>query len=242
MRVGDDRKEIEPALRRLAAGRAREREVRIDPEAVSRLLTRTDMQPGVFAAELEKLLDWAGEGGRITAGDVGEQVADEASEDVYEFFEAVGKRDAGQALLRLERLFSGREIRAGRRSFGGDEDGWPQIFLGMLTSEIRQMLLLRARLEEPAAPAFDSRTRYPDYQARIAPYLDEPVAPFSRSPFGGGAATYRFYKAAARASRFTSKELARALSKAADVDVKLKNSAPVLETLTTYVAGLIAGS
>jgi DNA polymerase III delta subunit len=241
VRIGEDRREIEPALRRLAATRAREREVRIDGEAVSRLLVRTDAQPALFAAELEKLLDWAGEEGRITAADVGEQVADEASEDVYEFFEAVGRRDAGEVLTRLERLFSGREIRAGKRSFD-PEDGWPQIFLGMLTDEIRRMLMVRSRLEESGAPAFDPAMRFNTYQARVAPFLEEPVAPFSRSPFGGRAANYAFYKAAARASRFTAKELARALSKAADVDVKLKNSAPVLETFTAYVGRLIAGS
>jgi len=241
VRIGDDRKEIEPALRRLAAARTREREVRMDPDAVSRLLMRTDADPGLFASELEKLLDWAGEGGRIKAADVGEQVADEASEDVYAFFEALGRRDAADSLTRLQRLFDGREIRAGKRSFD-PEDGWPQIFLGMLTDEIRRMLLLRSRLEERGAPAFDPAMRYPDYQARVAPFLDEPVAPFSRSPFGGRAATYPFFKAAGRAARFTSKELARALSGAAEVDVKLKNSAPVLETFTAYVGSLIAGS
>lgn len=241
VRIGEDRKEIEPALRRLAATRAREREVRIDEEAVSRLLIRTDAQPALFAAELEKLLDWAGEGGRITALDVGEQVADEASEDFYQFLDFVAKRDAGEALKRLERLFSGREIRAGKRSFDPD-DGWPQIFLGMLTSEIRRMLLIRSRLEESGAPAFEPTMRWESYKARVAPFLDEPIAPFGKSPFGGSAEAYPVFRAAVGAARFTSKELARALANAADVDVKLKNSAPVLETFTAYVGRLISGS
>ena len=38
------------------------------------------------------------------------------------------------------------------------------------------------------------------------------------------------------------KELVRALSRAADVDVALKNSSPVLETLSVYVGELVAGS
>ena len=117
VRVDEDRKEIEKALRRLAAARARERDVGIDAEAVSRLIFRTNAEPGIFATELEKLLDWAGDGGRIRAADVGEQVFDEASEDFYEFLEMVGKREAGEALKRLERLFSGREVRAPRRVF-----------------------------------------------------------------------------------------------------------------------------
>ena len=211
VRVDEDRKEIEKALRRLAAARARERDVGIDAEAVSRLIFRTNAEPGIFATELEKLLDWAGDGGRIRAADVGEQVFDEASEDFYEFLEMVGKREAGEALKRLERLFSGREVRAGQRSFDPN-DGWPQIFLGMFTNELRRMLLIRAQLDEPGARAPDPRT------------------------------DYRAYKAASRASRYTVRELARALAGAAELDVKLKTSAPPLETLTAYVGGLIAGS
>lgn len=241
IRIGDDRKEVEPALRRLAATRAREREIRIDGEALSRLLARTDAKPALFAAELEKLLDWAGEGGRITGADVGDQVADEASEDFYLFIDFVAKRDAGEALKRLERLFSGREIRAGKRSFDPD-DGWPQIFLGMLANEIRRMLLIRSRLEEAGAPVFEPNMRWEPYKARVAPFLDEPIAPFGKSPFGGSAEGYPVFRAAAGAARFTTRELARALSRAADVDVKLKNSAPVLETFTAYVGDLIAGA
>jgi len=239
--IGEKREEIEAALSRLALARSTENDVRIEPDAIRKLLVRTDSQPGVFAAELDKLLDWAAAGGQIRAVDVGEQVLDESSEDVYVFFEAVGRRDAAEALGRLERLFSGREIRAGERSIEAD-DGWPQRFLGMLTDEIRRMLLVKSRLEEPGAPPFDPQMYYRAYQARVAPFLDEPVSPFGKSPFGGRASGYPLYKAAARASRFTARELARALSGAADVDVKLKNSAPVLETFTAYVGRLIAGN
>jgi DNA polymerase III delta subunit len=239
VRIGE--KEIDAALGRLALARAKQHDVRIEPEAVACLRARTDSQPAIFASELDKLLDWAGEGGQIRAADVGEQVVDESSEDVYSFFEALGRRDAGESLARLERLFSGREIRAGKRSFD-PEDGWPQIFLGMLTDEIRRMLLVHSRLAEAGAPRFDPQMNFDRYKDRVAPYLDEPLPPFGKSPFGGRASGYPFYKAAARASRFTAPELARALARAADVDVKLKSSAPILETLTAYVGGVIAGA
>jgi hypothetical protein len=49
------------------------------------------------------------------------------------------------------------------------------------------------------------------------------------------------YKAALHATHFTAPELARALARAAEVDVQLKNSAPILETLTSYVGSVIAG-
>jgi hypothetical protein len=239
VRIGE--KEIDAALGRLALARAKEQEVRIEPAAVARLRARTNSDPAIFSAELEKLLDWAGEGGQIRAADVGEQVVDESSEDVYAFFEALGRRDAGETLARLERLFSGREIRAGKRSFDSEEDRWPQIFLGMLTDEIRRMLLVLSRLAEKGAPAFDPQMSYDRYRDRVAPWLDEPLPPFGRSPFGGRADGYPLFKAALRSSRFTAPELARALARAAEVDVQLKSSAPILETLTSYVGSVIGG-
>ena len=109
-----------PALARLARARAKERDVTLDADAIERLRVQTDADPALFSAELGKLLDWAGPGGRIAASDVRQNVADEASEDVYPFYEAIGRRDAGDALARLERLFSGRTVRAGKRELDVD--------------------------------------------------------------------------------------------------------------------------
>jgi len=237
-------KDAQPALRRLASARAKEREVVLEPAAIERLLSRTDFRPPQFASELEKLLEWAGKGGRIRAADVEANVQDEASEDVYAFFEAVGRRDAGDALSRLERLFSGREVRAGDRAIE-TEDAWPNKFLGMLSGEVRRMLLIRARLEEAGPGAFDASMSYSTFQARVLPRLMAPATPFGRSPFesaGGAAHPFALYRAAQRSSRFTAPQLARALARTAEVDVKLKDSAPVLETFTAYVGDLIAGN
>ena len=170
----------------------------------------------------------AGPGGRVTAADVRTNVEDAASEDVYPFFDAIGRRDAADALARLARLFSDRPVRAGDREVDTDEY-WPMIFLGMVTGEIRRMLLIRAELSGPGAPAFHTGMRYPEFQARVVPRLAEPVAPFGRSPFAsrpGQVSGYVWYKAAQRASRYTVAELARALARAAEVDVQLKNSIP----------------
>jgi len=239
--VGED---PAPALRRLLAARAREREVSFDAGAIERLLKRTDQDPAVFAAELEKLLAFAGQGGRVRAADVESNVEDEASEDVYLLFDAIGRRDANEALTRLERLFDGRDVRQGSRAFEMIEEIWPQQLLGLITGEIRRMLLLRARLEEGPG-GFDAGMPFPAFEARVLPRLQAPVPPFGRSPFegrGGGPKPYALYKASQRASRYSARELARALSRAADVDVQLKTSAPVLETLSVYVGQLIAGA
>ncbi len=237
-------KEAGPALRRLAEALAREREVVLEPAAVERLLARTDGEAAAFAAELGKLLEWAGKGGRIRATDVEGNVEDEASEDVYDLFDAIGRRDAGDALQRIERLFDGREVRQGDRAFEKVEDIWPIQLFGLIAGEVRRMLLLRSRLDEAGPGGFDASMSYPAFQARVLPRLLAPVAPFGRSPFEGKKGPphpFALYKAAQRSSRFSSRELARALSRAADVDVRLKSSAPFVETISAYVGDLIAG-
>lgn len=231
-------KEAGDALGRLARARAKDRDTTIEPDAVQRLLVQTDRDPQMFAAELDKLLEMAGAGGRVTAADVRQHVEDAASEDVYPFFDAIGRRDAADALGRLTRLFSDRPIRAGDRPVDADAY-WPVIFLGMVATEVRRMLTIRAALGD----RFDAGMSYPAFQARVLPRLAEPVAPFGRSPFAnaqGQISGYLWYKAAQRASRFTVAELARALARAAQVDVLLKTSSPPLETLTVWVAELVS--
>ena len=240
-----DEKTSRPALVRYARVRAAEREIAIDPDAIDRLTARTNENPAAFAAELAKLFDWAGKGGRIRAADVRATVADEDSEDIYAFFDALGRRDAADALGRLERLLSGREIRLGDKRDRNIEpdDAWPFQVLGMLSGEIRRMLLLRSALAE--VPGFDPRMRYDDFEARIAPRLEEPVAPFGeplfaipKKKFGA----FALFKSAQRAARYQPEELARALARSAALDVELKTSAPVLEAFTAYVGRMIAGS
>ena len=231
-------------LSRLARARAKEREVALDGDALQRLLLQTDADPRAFAAELDKLLEMAQPGGRVTVADVRANVEDAASEDIYAFYDAIGRRDAADALARLQRLFSDRPVRAGKRDLEPEPYAWPMIFLGMVTTELRRMLLVRAELSGRGAPAFHAGMRYPEFQARVLPRLTEPVAPFGRSPFAsaeGQVSPFLWFKVAERAARYTAPELARALAKAAEVDVALKTSAPLLETLTSWIAGLIAG-
>jgi hypothetical protein len=130
-------------------------------------------------------------------------------------------------------------VRAGDRPVDTDAY-WPVVFLGMASTEIRRMLTIRAMLGD----RFDARMSYQAFQARVLPQLEQPVAPFGRSPFAnqqGQVSGYLWYKAAQRASRFTVEELARSLARAADVDVALKNSTPAAEILTSWIAELVAG-
>jgi DNA polymerase III delta subunit len=239
--VGNDPK---PALARLARALAKEREVSLEPQAIDRLLFQTDSDPELFSSELQKLIQWAGSGGRVRVADVRENVDDDSSEDVYAFYDAIGRRDAGDALSRLERLFSNRAVRSGDWELEKDDDSWPVIFLGMLTGEVRRMLLIRARMEESGSGP-DASQNYNAFQARVVPRLGEPVAPFGRSPFEnkkGTVSGFLWFKAAARAARYSTPELSRALARAADVDVRMKSSVPPLDALSVYVAQLIAGT
>jgi DNA polymerase III delta subunit len=231
------------ALTRLARALAKEREVSLEPQAIDRLLLQTDSDPELFSSELQKLLQWAGPGGRVRAADVRENVEDDSSEDVYAFYDAIGRREAGDALSRLERLFSGRAVRAGDRDVD-TEEYWPVRFLGMFSEEVRRMLLIRSRMEESGGGP-DASQNYNAFQARVVPRLAEPVAPFGRSPFEnkkGVISPFLWFKAAVRAARYSTPELSRALARAADVDVRLKSSVPPLDALSVYVAQLIAGS
>lgn len=233
-----------PALGRLARAAAREREVSLDSEAIQALLGQTDSDPELFAAELQKLLQWAGSGGRVRAADVRENVGDESSEDLYAFYDAIGRRDAGESLTRLERLFSeGRRVRAGDREVD-TEEYWPVRFFGMFADEVRRMLLVRARMEESGGPP-DASMSFQTFKARVLPLLEEPLPPFGRSPFAnrqGQLSPFLWFKAAGRAARYSTPELARALARAAEVDVRLKSSVPPLDALSAFVAQLIAGS
>jgi DNA polymerase III delta subunit len=235
--VGKDAPE---ALARFARERAKERDVTIDPDAIERLRLRTDQKPELFASELAKLLQWAGAGGRIRADDVGENVEDEASEDLYKLYEAIGRRDAGDALRRIERIFDGREVRSGDRTEDFDEYILPFVVLSRITDELRSMLLVRARLEREGLARSDATRNMSAFRARVMPLLEERVEPFGRSPFRGS--PFRWFYVALRGANYTTEELARALAGAAEVDVRLKNSSPEVETLSEYVAGVIAGT
>jgi DNA polymerase III delta subunit len=235
-----DSRSSDESLARLARERAREREVTLDADAIQRLRLSTDGQPEAFATELDKLLQWAGPGGRVRAADVADNVSDESSEDLYAFYDAVGRRDSADALGRLERLFSGRVVRAAAREIDTD-NYWPVYFLGMLAGEVRRMLLFRSKLEDGSVPEFDAAMSPRTFEARLLPSLVEPISPFGHSPFRSGP-PYLWFKVAQRAARYETKELARALARAADADVRLKTSGAPLEILSAYVGELIAGA
>ena len=218
---------------RLLAARARklaaEKRVAIEPAAIERLRARTAEEPRLFASELERLLDWAGENGKIGARDVEALVEDRRAEDVYAFFDALGARDRAETMRRLEAILSGRALRTGEREIKGEEP--LRALLGMLVAEIRRLLVVRARCEE-------TRTRinpglsYGAYQSGVHPRLSAETTLLEGSPF-------LWYKAYQRAGRFSLAELVRALRRCADADAATKESASLEDTIAVLVSEIV---
>ncbi len=218
---------------RLLAARARklssEKSVSMEPAAIERLRARTADDPRLFASELEKLLEWAGEKGKVVARDVEALVEDRRAEDVYAFFDALGSRDRAETMRRLHGILSGRALRTGEREIKGDEP--LRALFGMLAAEVRRLVIVRARCEE-------TRTRinpglaYGAYQSGVHPRLSAGTTLLEGSPF-------LWYKAYKRAARFPLPELVRALRRCADADAATKDSASLEDTLALLVSEIL---
>jgi len=237
LEVAGEERETAAALARYARARAEERDVAIEKNAIEKLIAQTGARSEIFASELAKLFEWAGKGGAIQAEDVRVLVEDETSENLYAFYDVLARRDAGAALSQLERILSGHPVVMGEKEID-TEEYWPIRFLSLLAGEIRRMLLMRERLDDPAA-GYSVGMSSSAFQNRVLPRLKEMDRGAERQLASGH--PFAVYKLAERAARYRTEELVAALARAADVDVQLKNSIPPLAALSAYVGSVIAG-
>lgn len=77
---------------------------RLDPAAARLLVDRMGANPVRLQNELERLALWAGEGGEVTAADLGAMIADTSEAAVWSLSDALLERDAAGALRIGERL------------------------------------------------------------------------------------------------------------------------------------------
>jgi len=217
-----------------AKKRAAEKDVVLEPAAVEALLRFTEADPRRFDSELEKVLGWAESGGRVRARDVEILVSDGRSEDLYAFFDALGRRDRGETFQRLDRVLSGRALRAGDRELKGDDP--LRGFFSMLHAEVRRLLIVRARCEETRTK-IDPSVSYGTYQTRVHPRLSEPSGPYSGSLLEGS--PFLWYKCYQRSAKFSAAELRTALIACADADDSTKDSAQLPETLVRLVGAMV---
>jgi len=220
---------------RLLAQRARKlaeaRNIAIAGDAIERLLARTNGEPRLVASELEKILDWAGDRGKIAARDVEALVEDRRAEDVYQFFDAFGARDRAETMRRLERILSGRALRTGDRELKGEDP--LRAFLGMIVAEVRRLLVVRARCDETRTkvnPAISFAT----YQSGVHPRLAAGTPLLDGKP-------YVWFKAYQRAGRFSQPELVAALRSCAEADAATKDSASLEDSIAVLVGGIVGG-
>lgn len=77
---------------------------RLDPAAARLLVERMGTSPARLQHELERLALWAGEGGEVTAADLGAMIADTSEAAVWSLSDALIERDGPAALRIGERL------------------------------------------------------------------------------------------------------------------------------------------
>ena len=91
---------------RALVGEAKRLGFRLDPAAARMLVDRMGANPTRLHHELERLALWAGEGGEVSAADLGAMIADTSEAAVWALSDALLERDPAKALTIGERLIS----------------------------------------------------------------------------------------------------------------------------------------
>lgn len=136
----------------------------MDARTLRDFLSRVGATMRQVSQELTKLLDYAGEGAAITGEMVGEITIPTAEERIFDMLDAVGRRQAGAAMVSLDHLLA-----------AGEE---PLMIVTMLARQFRMMLLageLRQRGVHPDRAAKEMgvapwlANKYADQSSRFAP-------------------------------------------------------------------------
>jgi DNA polymerase-3 subunit delta len=123
---------------RALVGDAQRLGFRLDPAAARMLVERMGANPLRLRNELERLALWAGQGGEVSAADLGEMVADTSEAAVWSLSDALIEGDAAAAL------------RIGERLIGQGENVTGLIY--GLASRLRSACAAAAQLEEGIPP------------------------------------------------------------------------------------------
>jgi DNA polymerase-3 subunit delta len=194
-RWGEDRPVLGPVLEALLAGTGKA----ADRGAEARLAALVGDDARTLAAEVAKLVAFAGDRKVIRAADVDEVVARSAADAFFALGNAVEKRDLEGALAVLDRgLAAGSSIHA---------------LVGALASTVRRLIVEgeRARRAVGARPI----ASFDDWQAAVLP-LVPPEELEGKKPFG-------FWMKYQAAARFQRAALLEALSRLAEADLGAKS-------------------
>jgi DNA polymerase-3 subunit delta len=127
---------------------------RLDPAAARLLVERMGANPVRLQQELERLALWAGEGGEVSAADLGAMVADTSEAAIWSLSDALLERDTAAALRIGERLIAQGENVTG-------------LIYG-LASRLRTACLAAGRLAEGMSPKqVESSLKMHPYAAKL---------------------------------------------------------------------------
>ncbi len=111
---------------------AEKHQVRFDPDAARELADALGADMMLIASELEKLLLYAGDRGRITLGDVETMVLAAKQRSLYELTDAISNKDKARAVALLHGLLNASD--------GGEDSAIGHLY--MLARTFRQMLVI----------------------------------------------------------------------------------------------------
>jgi DNA polymerase III delta subunit len=187
---------------------------KLAPPAREALMRRVGGDPGALANEVEKLCLFAAEAPLIGRDHVEAVVRDLAGAWIFDFTEALAKRETARAMLLLRAL-----LRAGDH---------PLRLLATLHSHVRLLLVLRECLDGPWKGKWKPGTRTEAF-ANLVELLDEAEKPMLK-----GMHPYRLSLNTGYAARMKRETLRAAVAQLADLDTRFKSSrgdpAMLLET------------
>ena len=170
---------------------------RMDPDAVDWIVERTGFSMRSLASELEKICLFVGTRPRIQVADVVAVLTSARETGLFDLTNALDERDTLRALRAVRGLLVQREAEVA--------------ILGLLASEVRQLLMARCAIERHLGGAFDPSLSYPAFQSRVLPRLAEGADDGSAAKLRG-MHPFRAFNLLKGASRYPLPELLRALA------------------------------
>lgn len=197
----------EEAVIAWTAGQARERGLKISPDAVEALAARIGLETCQLASELDKLILAFGHGHPITAADVRSLVPATRESGIFDIGNAVAARDLPTALATMRQL-----LLQGEGAMG--------ILLASIVPTVRNLLfmkelMLRHRLSPPSQPQFFAST------LNKLPASDIEHLPRKKD---GSLSTYPLGIAARNSVHYSLDELRRAFRECAAANLRLVTS------------------
>ncbi|MCW7752888.1 hypothetical protein OOT00_02700 [Desulfobotulus sp. H1] len=215
----------------------------IEPRGVGRLLELTGFDLRMLSANLEKLVDFAGDRPSITLKDVEDVLQRTRQDPIFVFTGAVADRNVPEALLSMIDLV---------------KDGMhPLQILSALVNQFRKLLIAMDFLTSSSGKDWSRRMAYDAFVSRVLPsLLDHEEAlrglraewigteekgrkATDLSIAGNGKNPYPVYQILLRAERFEKEELIAAMGMLAEADLRMKSGLDgtgVLESVVIRIA------